>query len=360
MKKKISLAVLIFFLALLALVILAPAKLACASVGKPFLHGIGSPEELASKIETSLAKNPRGTDIIDMVRCRHDGSCATPANFLQMFQESDPEARLSEVMQVPAFLRTLEVAPAPEGEYWLSCLKPSGKSAYKPVLHCLSRSFKPGEKAWVDPKTKRIVLASDCTNPVEKPVPKKSGCVKIHFFTKVGDTAVRFALLGPEEVTDACVGVKRAGEEDFESLWAKECESMHCDFSADAAVVGQRVQLMGSYAPAPGEHILRLPAFVAEKNSKFVTVLCLDRDATAWPEFPKGQVSFAQSYEYGEKREAWIAGHSDGIGIRWFDYLNTKFGTKRATVYYTKPEIPAGAPQLYWPWREWARMQQAR
>ncbi|MCX6786470.1 MAG: hypothetical protein NTU85_01465 [Candidatus Kaiserbacteria bacterium] len=341
-------------LGIIAAILVIFVCFACAApAGKPFLHGISSPEELASKIEASLAKNPKGTSMLDPVRCKRDGSCATPSDYFEMFKVSDPAANLTEIANVPAFLRTLEVVPAPGGEYWISCLKPSGKGTFKPTLHCLSRSFKSEEKVWVDPKTKRIVLASDCTNPVEKPI--KERCVEIHFFTKAQDTAVRFALLGPTDVSNECIGVKRAGETDFESIWAKECENMHCDFSADVAVVGQPVQLKGSYAPAPGEHVLRLPAFVAEKGSKFVTVLCLDRGKTVWPELPKGEVSFAQATEYGEKREEWIASHSDGIGVRWFDYLNTKSGIKKATVWYTQGEIPKGMPQLYWPWGEWAR-----
>ncbi|MFA6279031.1 MAG: hypothetical protein WCS97_01855 [Candidatus Paceibacterota bacterium] len=344
--------IVIVVLALFATLAMASVMLA-APIGKPFLHGVKTPAELADKVQASLAKNPKGTSIIDPERCKRDGSCASPANYFEMFKESDPEARLTDVAQVPAFLKRLEIAPAPEGEYWISCLKPSGKD-YKPVLHCLSRPFKKGEKAWVDPQTKRIVLASDCTNPVEKPAPKKEACVEIHFFTKQGDSGVRFALLGPKDVKDDCIAVKRAGEEDFEQLWADECSNVHCDFSADAAVVGQPVRIMGSYVPVPGEHILRLPTFVAEK-SLYVTVLCLERGSTEWPEFPKSPVSFAASVSYGEKRQEWIAGHSDAIGVRWFDYLNTKSEVKRATVYYTKPEIPKGAPQLYWPWGEWGK-----
>lgn len=355
--KKIGIVVLA--LAMVVLAMLA-TSVHSAPIGKPFLRGVSTPAELASKMGASLAKNPRGTSIIDPERCKRDGSCATPMNYLEMFKEADPEAHLTEVAQVPGFLRTLRIEEAPPGEYWISCLKPSGKGTYKPVLHGLSRSFKKGEKAWVDPKTRRVVLASDCTNPVEKPVPSKESkdaCVEIHFFTKQGDTGVRFALLGPKDVPNDCVAVKRAGEEDFESLWADECADTHCDFSADVAVVGQPARLMGSYVPTPGEHILRLPALVAEK-SLYVTVLCLERGTQEWPEFPKSPVSFAQSMSYGEKREEWIKNHSDGIGVRWFDYLNAKSPSrvKQAMVWYTKPEIPAGAPQLYWPWGEWEKM----
>ena len=349
----------------------AVATANAAPIGKAFLHGVKTPVELADKVQASLVKDPKGNAIIDPTRCKNDGSCAAPKDYFLMFQVSDPEARLTDVMQVPAFLRTLEVAPAPLGEYWISCLKPSGGGTYKPVLHCLSRSFKPGEKAWVDPKTKRIVLASDCTNPVEKPVPKKSECVEIHFFTKPGDTIVRFGLLGPAEVKDDCIGVKRAGEVDFEYWWPDECVVKGCDFSADSAVVGQPVRLVGSYIPVPGEHVLRLPALVAEKASPYVTVLCLERSAPGDPpkEPPKpvqgtNRETYKPAYdeymawrvEYEVWRNKWLVTHSDGMGIRSHSYQQTSSGIKTATVYYTQAEIPKGAPQLYIPWGEWVKM----
>ena len=326
-----------------------------ASAGKPFLRGVFSSADLANRIEVSLIKNPRGTSIIDPDRCKEDGSCASPQNYLLMFQISDPQAHLTDVAQVPNLLRALRVAEAPSGEYWLACLKPMGDGTYKSVLHCVSRSFKPGEKVWTDPKTGRIVLASDCTNPVEKPVPSKA-CVEINFETKPGDTVVRFALLGPQDVSDDCVGVKRSGEIEFDAMhwWVDECATRYCDFSADASVVGQPVRLMGSYVPQPGKHVLRLSAIVSRKSSQYVTVLCLERSTMTFPQLPDGKVSLAQITEYSKNRQEWIISHSDGMGVRWRDYLLDDSGAKKsARVYYTKAEIPKGKPQLYIPWGEW-------
>jgi len=358
------LAVLVVVMLLMALSSSAHA----APVGKPFLRGVNTPAELASKVEASLTKDSKGVSIIDLERCNRDGSCATPANYLEMFKVSDPEANLTEVGQLPGFLRTLKIADAPKQDYWLACLKPSGKS-YQPVLHCLSRSFKQGEKAWIDPKSRRLVLASDCTNPIEKSVPPKLSCVEVHFFTKPGDTVVRFGLLGPAAVADDCIGVKRAGEEDFERWWTDECAARGCDFSADAKVVGQPVQLIGSYVPAPGEHVLRLPALVAERESLYRTVLCLERgphsDPPKEPPKPTNDMAlekYREAYtvymawrvKYEAWRNSWIADHSDGIGVRSFDYrASGSSDTKSATVWYDKAEVPKNAPQLYWSWHEW-------
>lgn len=345
---------------LLVFVAAITAKKAHATpVGKPFLHGVNSPAELANKVEASLAKDREGMSIIDPERCKRDGSCAAPRDYFEMFKAADPESvRLTNVAQVPAFLRTLEVAPAPAGEYWISCLKPSGHGTFKPVLHCLSRSFKKGEKAWIDPITKRIVLASDCTNPVEKPVPPKQACVEIHFFTKPGDTVVRFALLGPAAVrdNDDCLAVKRAGEPDFERWWKDLCAEIHCDFADDAKFMGQPVRHIGSYETnVPGEHVLRLPAHVAGQGSLYVTALCLERTKMAWPEFPPKGYTLAQRNEYARQRNEWIVGHSDTMNVIWQGYRTSSSGGKVATVYYTRAEVPSGQPVIYWPWQEFGK-----
>ncbi len=338
-----------------------------APVGKPFMKGVVNSSDLANRIEVALVRDPEGVMLLDPDFCKKSGSCASPKDYLEMFQISDPKAGLTTVAQVPAFLRSLKIENAPSGEYWLACLKPHGKS-YKPVLHCVSRKFKKGEKVWVDPKTKRIVLASDCTNPVEKEVPPD--CVEIHYFTRPGDTIVRFALLGPKTISNDCVGLKRAGEEDeFERWWEDECEVRGCDFSEDVRVVGQPVQMMGSYIPEPGEHILRLPVLVTEKESPFRVVLCLERGNPGLPPYAEVRPSpdmdpttygityrkyMAYLEKYNEWRSTWISSHSDGIGVQWFDYRRRESGIKTAIVWYAREEIPSGEPELYWPWGVWS------
>ena len=382
------------FIVIVAALMLSAATVStvdAAPAGKPFLRGVISPTDLANRIEQSLWENRQGTKIIDPELCMKNGSCATANDYLVMFQESDPGANLTKVAEIPGFLRTLKVVDGPPGEYWVACLKPAGKGTFTPVLHCLSRRFKPGEKAWIDPKTKKIVLASDCTNPVEKEVPPKV-CVEVHFFTKPGDKPVRFALFGHEKIPirDECISIKRAGESEFDSMhnWTDECERRGCDFSEVTKVLKKNVLLMGSYIPAHGEHVLRLPAYVAEKGSPYVVALCLERGDLGDPNEPPKEpiaplrpvegedpavyaekfVSYMEylrqyeewSDEYNEWRgtyriwrDTWIADHSDGIGVNWYDYRMTSSGTKVATVYYTKEEIPPGLPILYWPWNEY-------
>jgi hypothetical protein len=338
---------------------------ASAASGKAFMHNVKNPEELAQMIEASLAKDQSGKSMLNPAKCDSDGSCGSTLSFLQALQQHPAGKHLTSVDQIPGYLRTLVERTAPAGEYWISCLRSSSnvkvasKGTYRVEMHCLSREFKPGFKVWVDPKANNLIVFDQfCTNPVEKPVSPKQACVYIHFFTKVGDVGVRFAELGPANIEDDCIGVKKAGESNFESVWAEDCFVAECDFSSDAEVVGQPVRFVGSYVPNPGEHVLRLPAFVAEKGSLFVTVLCLDRTAMAYPEIAKGAATYAQGVEYAEHRQEWISNHSDGVGVRWFDFQRTRSETKIATVYYTKAEAPKSGSQNYWTWGEWDLMQQ--
>lgn len=366
---------------------------ASAGTGKPFYKdGLApgmrlTPMILSDLIATNLYAHPDGKSMLDPDLCKDpkNGSCANPRDYLTMFQKSTPGSGLKEPKDLIPFLASLKAVDAPSGEYWLSCLIPDGKGGYKPLFHCNSRHFKPGEKVWIDPKTGKLILASDCTNPIEKEVPPKR-CVENHFFTKSGDTVVRFALLsnGPKDVLDDCLGILRAGETEYDSMhgWTDECERKGCDFSEDAKVLNKTVRRMGSYIPAPGEHILRFSESMAEKDSPYTLVLCLERgdvgDPTNPPVRPEApprpdevkdvpevyEAKFVAYMEYLEKyeswsakysvwRDAWIGGHSDGIGVNWSDYRLTPSGTKVATVYYTKAEVPQGKPILYWPWNEY-------
>lgn len=343
-------------------------------VGKPFLRGVVSPTDLANRIEQSLWEHPKGTNIIDPELCMKNGSCATPLNYLEMFQGSDPGARLTKVDEVPGFLRSLKVVDGPPGEYWVACLKKvkGKKGTYRPVLRCLSRRFKPGEKAWVDTKTKKIVLASDCTNPVEKEVPPKA-CIFIHVPTRPGDSGLRFAIHGPASVRDDCIAVKRAGQTEFETWWPDECTDVRCDFSEVARFMGQAVQRVGSYVPEPGEHIFRVPASFRDEKSLYSVAFCIERgefgDPGAPPEEPArpehgedpvlyalkftAYMEFLDAYEewrirYNVWRDTWIRGHSDSIIVIPYGYRGNV-----ATVYYDEHEVPPGMPEMYFKWGAW-------
>lgn len=353
----------------------------------PFLRGVVSPSDLANRIEVSLFGDRTGESIIDPELCmqKKNRSCANALNYLEMFQKSDPGANLKKVAELPDFLRTLKVIDGPPGEFWVSCLEPkteSKKVTYTPVLHCISRHFKPGEKAWIDTKTKRIVLASDCTNPVEKEVPPKA-CKEIRVPTMPTESALRSAILGPNPVRDDCFAVKRAGEQDFENWWPNECDDARCNFKDVAEFMHQPVQLVGSYVPVAGEHIFRVPAHFADPGSPYSVAFCIDRGEFGDPGDPpkepiepaepvKGEdpALYARKYKaymayldelqvWGKEfiawraryivwREKWTAGHSDSIIVVPSGYVGDV-----AQVYYERKDVPADKPIMYFPFGEY-------
>lgn len=186
------------------------------------------------------------------------------------------------------------------------------------------------------------------------------GCVEIHFTTKPGDTVVKFPVFGPagpDIAKDSCTAIRRAGDSTFgpwRNGFCPTSSSILCDFSEHERIIGQKIRLMGSYRiEKQGEHVFRLPGFIAGKESGYVTALVLVRGRVEQPKYPTEQPgdtkAFVAASKYGEQRQEWIVNNSDAIGVRWFDYTK---GTAR--VYYSKSEVPKDAAQLYWPWGEWS------
>lgn len=367
---------------------LAVPMAANAATGKAFMHGIQNPEQLAKMIEVSLIKDSTGKSLLDPAKCDNDGSCGSAFTFLEGLQKHPAGKHLTDVAQVPGFLRTLKEKDAPSGEYWISCLKPSApvkvasKGVYHVVMHCLSRTFKPGWKVWVDPKTDLIVFDQFCTNPVEKPV--KETCVYIPFTVdSSGITAARFALTGIEapKKKDDCLAVKRVGEVEYERWWPDECYDEHCNFGADVEVLrqyvsGTKVLVAGSFKTSPGEYVLRLPKYVAMSGSKYVTLLCLERTPVGmkWPAIPvapakelaasdraKYDVAYAEYLQkvnaYNAWAREWKSGHSGAVGVWWADYRGDT-----ARVYSGDEAVPqgwTGRKARVFRWGEWARTQQS-
>jgi hypothetical protein len=355
---------------------------------KGYYYGAKDPEHLAQLIHESLAKEVSGKTKLSAEKCHKDGSCATPQYYFEAINKALAEAgfkkRLSNVSEVPGYIRTLKVLHSPYGKYEVSCLRPLGNDKFSVVMDCLEREFEPDEEAWVDSeiqgeyKIDLIMITSKCANVVYRKIALKItiiggtlACVEISFTTRPGDVTPRFALTAPAGTTiskdtdDGCLALKRAGSTVYERWWTDECANVHCDFSAPAAVLNANVLVVGSFEPkVHGTHILRLPAYVAGKGSLYVTLLCLDRVKMEWPEVPKGQYTIAQVDRYTEERGQWITGHSDTIGVRWHDYRMTERDVMEARVHYSPAEVPPGltASQAYLSWHfgKWDEFQAQR
>lgn len=164
----------------LAVMLVGMTTVSAAPSGNPFLRGVKNPSHLAELIEANLARDPSGTTMLDPEQCKRNGSCAAPVMYLESFKKHDPDAGLATVQDLPAYLRSLVMQDPPGGTFWMDCIKKTS-GIYHVVSNCLVRSFKKGEKAWVNPRTGRVALASDCTNPVGRPEKPKPRCYIIPF-----------------------------------------------------------------------------------------------------------------------------------------------------------------------------------
>lgn len=153
----------------------APA-VAHAGLYKGYWYGLENDPQmnlkLAALIETALKAHPDGKTMLSVAKCKADGSCGAPINWLESFREHDPEAaaagRLDNVSMLPAYLRSLERVCGIKGDFAMDRIAFTGGVLGKTDLNGMHRPFnlKGGECAWVDKQTRRVVLAAHCSNPV--------------------------------------------------------------------------------------------------------------------------------------------------------------------------------------------------
>ncbi|MFA6415023.1 MAG: hypothetical protein WC217_00465 [Candidatus Paceibacterota bacterium] len=152
--------------AMLALAIAALASPAyAAGTGMPMMKGIKSPTELAALVEQSLASDPAGNKLLDPVRCKKNGSCATARDYFGGIQLAHPSAKLGDIAELPQYLRSLTKQSAPAGEWHISRLLVRGdKHTYD--AKGWKRAFLQGESVWVDVNTAEPILAGHCGNVI--------------------------------------------------------------------------------------------------------------------------------------------------------------------------------------------------
>jgi hypothetical protein len=262
------------------------ATSAHATVGEPFSVGNKSPQELAEKVRTSLTTDSKGNQPVDE-KCASNGyACATPGNYLQMFQRADPDAKLTQVSELPEYIEKLVQKDAPEGRYWMACL--SKKKGHYPIWNCLNRPFHKGEHVWVNPRTGKYVLAEDCTNPLDGQDAPDEQCVELHIGMKKGDIS-HIAWLGrnPFPQGKCKASIIKTGDDERGSPVMDECPETACDFSADSKALGGmkvwKENRISWKADRDGIFILRLPREVLAKASPVLLensffVICLKRD----------------------------------------------------------------------------------
>jgi len=280
-----------------------------------YFYGLDHPRELADLIEAALERDPSGRTMLDRNKCRIDGSCAAPINYLESFQQKDPHGGWT-LENMAEKMRTLRLDCDMEGIYQMDRIRVRpGASLGETDLNGMSRSFETDECAWVNPETGRPVLAENCTNPVGVRI----DLVCVYVNIEVRDSN-EYALIWQRRVRadDPCFAyrrVTRVFEPDTPSAQWHEvprgCIGRPCDFTAvNEALGGPHVAQGQIPLDSPGLYQVRL-------SPDELPVFCVKY------RLPNGDVrsSFA-------------------VGVRWSqDYLTRVEDERHARIFYSSGEL---------------------
>lgn len=151
--------------ALLVLIVLVALPLAPAygELGHKMAEDSHTPQTLALAIEEALQEDATGRSAV--IR---GTACSTPHHYMEAFEETFDDLRFGgDYEQLLRFLRSLRrvenVAERHLDVYGMSRTLGKRDGPCELDLAGYSRSFRPGEGAWVD-QLGRVVLADDCLN----------------------------------------------------------------------------------------------------------------------------------------------------------------------------------------------------
>lgn len=226
-----SLVALLFGAALLA----TPAD---AGTLKGYYYNSHSLEEIASAVDSSLARDPSGNALIAPGKCRTDASCATANAYRASFNAHDPDANLTSVNQVAGYLRSLIKDCTVTGQFEMDAIDMNGGPHAR--VSGMHRALRAGECVYRNPKTGRIVLAEHCANPIGRQLDTPCAMINI----PQGAVLVHVAYA---DATDKCAATRAAKpytRDDGKGWkWFTPCSA--CDFSDFMAYTGWRTTPVG-------------------------------------------------------------------------------------------------------------------
>jgi hypothetical protein len=186
--------------------------------------GFSDLEDLAQRMDRALVADPTGEKQVKIEKCH-----ASMLHFLVAFQTIDPGAGLTDVKQLPDYIRSLVVMPTEAGlEYTSSCLKDRPNGVRDVDLGCDTKEIRPGEKVYGNPKTGIKVLKQFCANPgaVENPpVVVQARCIPYRFPSMPG-TPIRVAYIGANPLPGRCYKLQLAGEQAPRFDMPEECPNI--------------------------------------------------------------------------------------------------------------------------------------
>lgn len=220
MKKLALFAAFLAFLALSSFMGTTEAK-AMEPAGHSFcINGVGSPEALAAKIDRSLAADRHGNRKLE-------GCYATPMHFLVAFQNADPEASLTDVSQLPGYVRKLVATEVDrELEYRASCIYDRANGGTQVSMQCVTRKVDAGEVIYSNPDTGKRVLWGRCANPgfsETLEVVVVNDCLVVKAPSMGRRVAVRGVFIGYRPLPGRCHALRLPGETERRYDFPEEC-----------------------------------------------------------------------------------------------------------------------------------------
>ncbi|MDQ1299972.1 MAG: hypothetical protein QG636_640 [Patescibacteria group bacterium] len=309
----------------LALLFFGWAVAGPASAGqyKGYYYGAQSPTEIAVLVERSLATDPTGRTMLDAAKCRRDGSCAAPINYVESFRAHDPRGNVT-LQNLGAYLRSLRIDCTISGRYQMDRIIFRSGTLGQTDVNGMSRSFLRNECAWVNPETGRPVLAQNCANPVGMEVNLE--CVYENIEVRnPAESSVIWSRYNREN--DPCFAYRRVSRlyepDSPRAVWQEVpngCVGRPCDFTAVNRSLGRQQVAQGEIQlDSPGFYQIRL-------SPDELLVLCLKLRVN-------GQV----------------VGSSFASGTRWQQDYQRIGREWHARVYYESDEVVADGLTLNGP-----------
>ncbi len=246
--------------ALLSFVWVAPVS--ANGIYKGYYYGASSPQEIATLVERSLAIDPTGRTMLDAAKCRRDGSCAAPINYVESFQARYPRDGVT-LQTLVAYLRRLVIRCNFVGEYQMDRIIYRSGSLGRTDVNGMSRAFLRQECAWTNPDTGLPVLAQNCANPVGQRVDLHCVIVNVEV-TDPRENALIWARYRRED--DECFAYRKVTtlyEPDSPTaVWTpvqNGCIGRPCDFTDVNRALGATQQAQGELMiDEPGTYQIRL------------------------------------------------------------------------------------------------------
>lgn len=220
-------------------------------------EGLGSPEELASKMDRSLAIDPTGNRALE-------GCRANPLDFLDAWKYE--QTGVTQVSELPAFVRRfVEVETEPGLVIPSACIRSDGNGV---VIKCENRQRHPGEKVYGIGGV--AFLLEDCVNPInlqlEDVIVTGPACVEVVFPTEAGSN-VRIAHMDRVPLPATCLLLEGPGYGETLRGLPQDCPDHNM-----RVIEGREVQIRCSWQDDERENsrLLGYPAQVQNVSGSFV------------------------------------------------------------------------------------------